>query len=190
MPSHLALLRGINVGGHGRLPMPQLREIAESLGHTEVATYIQSGNLVFTPADPSAVPAALAMRLEDAIEATAGLRPPVVVLTCDLLARAVEANPFPDEADPKRLHAVFFATAPGPGSASFVRDAEEAATAKGSRDRARYVDDVLYLHTPDGLGRSELAARLSRAKGPLTTTGAGTARNWATVTKLLGLCRG
>ena len=60
--------------------------------------------------------------------------------------------------------------------------------AKGSRDTAQFAGRALFLHTPDGFGRSELAVQLGRGRGPMAAQGAGTARNWATVTKLLALC--
>jgi uncharacterized protein (DUF1697 family) len=69
-----------------------------------------------------------------------------------------------------------------------VADALTAARAKGSPDEATFTGDVLYLHTPAGLGRSELAGQLGKARRPLSSKGSGTARNWSTVTKLLELC--
>lgn len=187
MPTHVALLRGINVGGRNRVPMPALRDVVSALGHADVSTYIQSGNVLFTPMR-KASPARLAAQLEGAIEDAFGIRPRVAVLTRDDLARTVDQNPYPDEQNPKFVHAVFFADAPGHVLSSFVSAALEAARAKGSPDEATFVDDVLYLHTPDGLGRSELAVQLGKARGPLNTKGSGTARNWSTVTKLLALC--
>jgi uncharacterized protein (DUF1697 family) len=186
MPSHVALLRGINVGGRNRVAMPALREVVSGLGHDEVSTYIQSGNVVFTPST-KAPSATLAAQLEEAIHDAFGIRPRVAVLTRDELAQAVERNPYRDESNPKFVHAVFFADAPDDAVSTFVESALDAAHGKGSPDEATIVDGVLYLHTPDGLGRSELAVQLSKARGPLNTKGSGTARNWSTVTKLLAL---
>ena len=118
------------------------------------------------------------------------MRPRVLVLTRDELAQVIRDNPYPDEPNPKAVHAVFLAEPPGPEQVAAVAEAEQKAAGKGSRDTARYVGRVLYLHTPDGFGRSELAIQLGRRAGPLSAKGAGTARNWATVTKLLGLCDG
>lgn len=167
------------------MAMADLRAIAGSLGHADVTTYIQSGNLLFTT--ERADTAALAAELEQAIAAALGIRPAVVVLTRDELAQAIQANPFPDETNPKAVHAVFAAAEPDPDTVSRVAAAERAAAERGSRDRAQFVGRVLYLHTPDGFGRSELAVRLSR-NGAMSPRGGGTARNWATVTKLLALC--
>jgi uncharacterized protein (DUF1697 family) len=184
VPTHVALLRGVNVGGRSRLPMADLRRIVSALGHTDVATYIQSGNVVFT--SDTADTAALARDLEKALAAELPLAPRVVVLTRDALAEVAGANPFPDEPDPRRVHAVFLTDDPGPGEADRVADLVRQAGARGSRDDARLVGRTLYLHTPDGFGRSVLADLMNRgsAKDAATT---GTARNWATVTKLLAM---
>jgi uncharacterized protein (DUF1697 family) len=183
MPTHVALLRGINLGGHNRVAMPALRSVVASLGHTDVATYIQSGNVVFTAADPDAAPATLAAALEEAIAAELGVRARVIVLSGAELAAASSANPYPDQQDPKRVHAIFLIDEPDADSVAFLADAQARAAAKGGRDEAAIVGRTVYLHTPDGFGRSELAKELSRPRGPAQ----GTARNWATVTKLLAM---
>lgn len=188
MPTHIALLRGINVGGHNRVSMTDLRQVFESLGHTEVATYIQSGNVVFTAGGASAGlgNAEHADALEHAIASATGVTPKVVVLTVDELEQVVRDNPFPDEPNPKCVHVVFFAHGPGPDPDA-VAGAQRQAAGRGSRDVAQVKGRTLYLHTPDGFGRSELAnLLLARARG---AAAAGTARNWSTVTKLVSLCR-
>jgi uncharacterized protein (DUF1697 family) len=188
MPTHIALLRGINVGGHNKVSMTDLRQVFESLGHTEVATYIQSGNVVFTPGGTSAAlgNAEHAGALEQAIAVATGVSPKVVVLTVDELEQVVRDNPFPDEPNPKCVHAVFFPAGAGP-DADAIAGVQRQVAERGSRDEARVKGRTLYLHTPDGFGRSELAnLLLARNRGAAAT---GTARNWATVTKLVSLCR-
>ncbi len=182
MPTHVALLRGINLGPHKRVAMPALRALVASLGHTDVATYIASGNVVFTAGAADD----LAADLEGAIAAELGVECRVVVLTCAELARAVADNPYPDEPDPRKVHAFFLTGEPGAATREHVAQAQERAAAKGSRDTAAVVGRVLYLHTPDGFGRSELAAELS--KGGKRNAAEGTARNWATVTRLRAMC--
>ena len=91
MPTHVALLRGINVGGRNRVAMADLREVVLGLGHTEVATYIQSGNVVFTSEEADT--ARIATALERAIAKHLGVRPTVVVLTRAELAQVVADNP-------------------------------------------------------------------------------------------------
>lgn len=191
MATYVALLRGINVGGHNKVAMADLRAVVSSLGHTDVATYIQSGNVVFTGAvfrGAGAEPTAVAGAIEGAIAGALGVQPRVVVLTCDELAQVVAANPYPEEADPRRLHAVFRMAGVGAGEAEAVAAAVARAAAKGSRDEARLVGRTLYLRTPDGLGRSVLAVELGRAGGALHARSATTVRNWATVCRLLAMC--
>jgi uncharacterized protein (DUF1697 family) len=184
MRTHVALLRGVNVGG-AKLAMTDLREVVASLGHDDVATYIQSGNVVFT--SPQADTAALADALEREIASRTDVQPSVVVLSRDQLAQVIAANPYPGEDNPRFLHAVFRRSEMTPGELSAVAAAEERARAKGSPDEATVIGATLYLHTPAGLGRSELAAQLSRAGGAMGARSGGTARNWATVTRLMSL---
>jgi uncharacterized protein (DUF1697 family) len=187
MPTHVALLRGINLGPHKRVSMPALRSVVAALGHSDVATYVQSGNVVFTPADPDAAPAAdLAADVEKAIAAELDVTCRVVVLPAADLARVVADNPYPDEPDPKRVHTFFLLGEPDDAMREYVAAAVRRSKERGSRDEARLVGRALYLHTPDGFGTSKLAAELSRPRGPAQ----GTARNWATVTRLLALCEG
>ncbi|MGH3768757.1 MAG: DUF1697 domain-containing protein [Pseudonocardiaceae bacterium] len=183
MPTHVALLRGINVGGRNRVAMADLRAVVTSLAHTDVATYIQSGNVVFTSTQTDTT--AIATALERAIAASLDVRPVVVVLARNELSQVVAGNPYPDETNPKCLHAAFTRGHIGPEALEAIAAAQQRATDKGSRDEAAVVGRTLFLHTPDGLGRSELAAQLSRASGPLTSA---TMRNWATVTTLLAMC--
>ncbi|MGH3613547.1 MAG: DUF1697 domain-containing protein [Pseudonocardia sp.] len=188
MPTYVALLRGINVGGRNKVAMADLRTLMVPLGHTDVVTYIQSGNAVFTSGDSDST--TLAAALERAIADTLGVRLKVVVISRAELAQVIADNPYPEETNPRCLHAVF-----GVGEVEFdgvaaPAAAEERARAKGSRDEAQVVGHTLYLRTPDGLGRSELAAQLSRAASARTGYSVGTARNWATVCKLLELCGG
>ena len=185
MATHVALLRGVNVGGV-KLAMADLREVVAGLGHTGVTTYIQSGNELFSTEREDA--AGLAAEMEAAIASALTVRPKVIVLSREELAQVVRDNPYPEEPNPKAVHAVFAAAEPDPGTVGRVAEAERAVAERGSRDRARFVGRVLYLHTPDGFGRSELAVRLSRGNGAMSARGGGTARNWATVTKLLALC--
>jgi uncharacterized protein (DUF1697 family) len=188
VPTHVALLRGINVGGRNKVAMGDLRAVMTSLGYTEVATYIQSGNVVFTSTDTDT--ALLAASIEAAIAQALEVRPRVVVVSREELGQVVRDNPYSAEANPKAVHAIFLAEDPGSDMADHVAAARREAALKGSRDTARLVGRTLFLHTPDGFGRSELAVLLARAGGPASARVAGTARNWATVTKLLALCDG
>ncbi len=188
------LLRGVNNLGGKQVAMADLREVVTSLGHTDVMTYIQSGNVLFTPllADGRTAvrtdTAALAADLERAIADGIGVRARAVVLSREELARCARDNPYPGQPDPKLLHAVFLPEVPGPGLGAWVADAERQVRAAGSRDEARLLGRTVYLHTPDGYPRSELRRVLARAGGPTSAAVAGTARNWATVSRLVELC--
>ena len=128
----------------------------------------------------------LADDLEKAIADELGVDLPCRHLSSEELARAVADNPYPDEPDPKRVHAIFLTGTAGRGGAEALAEVQDRLGEKVGRDEARIVGRTLYLHTPDGFGRSELAEVLSRRGGPAE----GTARNWATVTKLLAMCEG
>jgi uncharacterized protein (DUF1697 family) len=188
MPTHVALLRGINLGGHKKVAMAELRELMTSLGHADVATYIQSGNVVFSTDQSDN--AALAAALEEAVAATLGVTSRVVVLSRDELAQVSRDNPYPDEPNHRAVHAIFLSAEPGPEVAERVAAAQQTVAQKGSRDTAQVIGRTIYLHTPDGYGRSDLAAELVKLGQKKTDTVSGTARNWATVTKLLAMCDG
>ena len=185
MASHIALLRGINVGGRNKVAMADLRDVVAGLGHSGVATYIQSGNVLFTSDETDT--AALGKALEEAIASKLGVQPSVIVLSREELARAVRDNPYAGEPNPKLVHAVFFRGPVPPGAAEAIEAGQQRAAERGSgRDSARIVGTTLFVHTPDGFGRSELALYLlGRSASPCA---AGTARNWSTVTRLLALC--
>jgi uncharacterized protein (DUF1697 family) len=191
------LLRGVNNLGGKKVAMAELREVVTSLGHADVMTYIQSGNVLFTPRPADgrtaghaghADTAALAAELERAIADALGVRARAVVLSREELARCMHDNPYPDETNPKLLHAVLLPEIPGPSLAAWVADAGRQVRANGSRDEARLLGRAVYLHTPDGYPRSELRRVLARAGGPTSAALAGTARNWATVSRLVALC--
>jgi uncharacterized protein (DUF1697 family) len=171
----VALLRGVNVGGKSSLSMSDLRAVAESCGYEHVRTYIQSGNLVFE-APARATSATVAKQLELAIADATVVEPEVVARTRAELAAAVDGNPFASRGeDPAHLHVVFTTgqAKASLGSIDLAGYAPEEAAAVGQH---------LYLFLPSGMGRSKLAADLSRRRGST-----GTARNWRTVTKLLGM---
>jgi len=191
MASHVALLRGINVGGRNKVPMAELREVAASLGHTGVSTYIQSGNVLFSTEKTDT--GQLAAALEAAISERFGLRASVVVLSRDELARILDGNPYRDEPNPRLVHVVFLNAELPPDVLDRIGAAQAAVAAKGSRDTVQVAGQAVYLHTPDGFGTSELAqVLLSRVLSPPAKqkkqAAVATARNMATSAKLLSLC--
>lgn len=174
MATWIALLRGINVGGNNRLPMAALGAIIEAAGGRDARTYIQSGNAAFE-ADADRAPSALGAAIRDAIRAGHGFTPHVLLRDAAYLQRIVDGNPYPEAAGaPKTLHVFFLDAAPlSPDLAGLegVRSGGEAFVLDG---------DALYLHAPEGIGRSKLAVKAERLLGVPAT-----ARNWATVTALL-----
>jgi uncharacterized protein (DUF1697 family) len=181
VPTHVALLRAVNVGGV-KVTMTELRALAESLGHRDVATYIQSGNLLFTPGPGSGDAASLAAALSAAIEDSLHVRSAVIVLSRDELAEVARANPYPVAPEPRFVHVVFLPAELDDSAAATVA---AIVGRYGGTDKATLRGRALYLHTPAGYGTSELAKALLGKRSPVA---AGTARNWSTVTKLLELC--
>jgi uncharacterized protein (DUF1697 family) len=177
MNTFIALFRGINVGGNHMLPMKELKAVLTQNGCEDVQTYIQSGNVILN--SPVSDAAQLARSLSTAVSRSHGFEPRVLVLTRTELERAAAGNPFPaaDE-NPKSVHLFFLdgiPKKPDLKSLDAIKARNEAFALKGR---------VFYLHTPDGFGTSKLAARAEKLLGVEAT-----ARNWRTVTTLLGMVR-
>jgi uncharacterized protein (DUF1697 family) len=169
MKTCIALFRGINVGGKNSLPMKELVAILEDLGAGRVRTYIQSGNAVFTSKEKDVSKLAHQIQLE--IKKRRKFEPHVIVLELKDLKRAIQQNPFPEAAaEPQTLHAGFLAAAPR------KPDLEKLESLRSTSEHFRLIGRVFYLHAPDGVGRSKLAAKAERLLGePMTD------RNWKTV---------
>lgn len=168
--SFAALLRGINVGGRSKVSMPELVEVFRSLGHEEVASYIQSGNVVFRSTERGASHVATA--LEKAIEKQFALKTRVILRTHQELEAVAAGSPFAD-----KVHVVFLAEAP-------KRKAIEALDPDRSPgDRFSVIGREIYLSLPNGAGRTKVTLDwLERGLGVT-----GTQRNWNTVLKLADL---
>lgn len=184
MTRFVALLRGVNVGGV-RLAMADLRGAVEGLGHTEVATYVQSGNVTFTAED---APVTLARDLQATIERACGVTTTVVVLTAAEWGELVQRNPYPAETDGTKLHAVVAAQDYTHEQVRAATELRDAVRETGSSEDLTVLGRVMYLHLPNGMGRSKLAEKLgrSRAAGQREAT----ARNWRTVLALQERLRG
>jgi uncharacterized protein (DUF1697 family) len=169
----IALLRGINVGGARALSMKELVATLTRAGFTSVRTYIQSGNVVFRADKGTAH--SIGLQIARLIENTFGLQLPVLVLSVTELSDAIRANPYPRAiSKPGRLQLCFLSAVPGHpdfDALEKLKTPTEAYALKGK---------VFYMHTPDGAGKSKLAARAERALGVHTTC-----RNWRTVSQLL-----
>jgi uncharacterized protein (DUF1697 family) len=175
LTTYVALLRGINVGGRTKLPMADLRALMETLGHANVVTYIQSGNVVFTSA---AKEAKVASDIAAGVKQKFGYDLAVIVRTRAQLAKVVSGNPYlKSGADPSKLHVTFLAAKPS-----------AAAIAKLDPDRCPPDEFVvqgreIFMLLPNGMGRTKLTIDYFEKR--LGTPGS--ARNWNTVNKLLEL---
>jgi uncharacterized protein (DUF1697 family) len=174
----MSLLRGVNVGGHKRIKMDQLRTSLEALGFEQVKTYIQSGNVVFKTAKlPTPT---LSRRIEERLLTDFGFPVSVISRTADEMARTIQDNPFlKDRAvDPENLHLIFLADAP---SASALQKLKILTVAP---DRSRCIGKDLYLYLPNGFSQSSLMKNpLDRVLSVVTTN-----RNWKTVNTLHQMC--
>jgi uncharacterized protein (DUF1697 family) len=147
----VALLRGVNVSGAGKLPMAEFRDMLEAKGLGRVQTYIQSGNAVF---DSNLAAPALEAMIRDGIAARFGFAPETFVLTAEEIAKALTDHPF-DGADPARVHVFFLRETP-------VLDEAALRALALPGDGWQVGSRRFTLHTPDGIGRSKLAEKLAR----------------------------
>ena len=169
MPTYVAFLRAVNVGGTGKLPMSDLRALCEEAGFKNVTTYIQSGNVVFSSKlDASKTQ----QKLEKALAKKMGKPVGVHVRTPAELAAIITGNPY-KKAEPNRL-LVFFL------DAKLAKDALINLKIPG-REELQALGREVFVHYPDGMGQSKL-------KLPFVSTATG--RNLNTVQKMLELCRG
>lgn len=176
MSKRLALLRAINVSGSGILKMEDLRTLAEGLGFSEVETYLQSGNLVFEAGDRAGPEVERA--LVEALRVQRGVITDAIVKDGAGLDALISDNPLADLA--KETPSKFLVLVLGhPASPAQM---EKFAAAVEGEERFAATDAALYAHLPNGIGRSRLAALLSRASGLR-----GTGRNWNTLLALKAL---
>lgn len=177
MSRYVALLRGINVGATNRIAMPDLRRLVEGLGHEDVTTYLQSGNVVFTSAKRDG--SKLAGGIERAIADELGLTVPVLVRSDAELTAVLDGSPYADrQDDPTRLLVAFLATAPTKAKVA------ELAVPGGEHVEFTVAGREVHLHYPDGgYGRTKFTnAYLEKRLGVVATT-----RNWKSVRALRDL---
>lgn len=175
MARQVALLRGINLGPHKRVPMADLRAALERAGYGDVRTYLQSGNVVLST-DLSGDP--LARAIEELVREELGVDAAVVVRSGDELADVVRRDPFGELASDPRLYQVSFLSGEPDGGA--VQALEAAAE---HPERLVVSGREIFAWHPGGIARSPLAEALGKARLGVTAT----ARNWRTVTQLLAL---
>ncbi len=177
MNTYVAFFRGINVGGNNPLPMKELVAALESIGARKVRTYIQSGNAIYESAEKNL--ARLSEQLSTEVAKRCGFEPHVHILTLEALAKAIAENPFPEAViDPSSLHLGFLSSSPK------SPNLEKLAALRKNSERFLLAERVFYLHAPEGVGRSKLAANSEKLLGvPMTD------RNWKTVCKVMEMAR-
>lgn len=169
MDQQVILLRGINVAGHGMLPMKELSALLVKLGGKNIQTYIQSGNVVLEGAvDPEI--------FSRAIFGAKGFLPQITACSAAEFAKIAMQSPF-CEPDGKRLHIWF-------PMAEFTFDQAKADTLRTETEEIYVTADAIHLHAPGGIGRSKLAAKIEALAGVPCT-----ARNMNTVNKLLEMLK-
>ena len=165
---YIAILRGINVSGSKKLPMAELRELLSTIGLTNVKTYIQSGNAVFTADEKDQVK--LGNLISEAIKKQYDYDVPVLVKTIEQWKTAMANNPYADK-DISKQAITFLATTPT--ETTFEMNSKD--------DEFKIINSEVYLYCPNGFGRSKLTNNLFERK--LKTQA--TTRNWKTIYKLL-----
>ncbi|WP_417389605.1 DUF1697 domain-containing protein [Gimesia sp.] len=175
MNTFIAFFRGINVGGKNRLPMKELTALLEELGYQSIQTYIQSGNVIFQSRKKQI--GKMAKEISARIGETHGFEPHIILLGTEELQSAMENNPFPVK-DGKALHFFFLDTVPR------KPDLEKLQALQTRSEQFHLQDKVFYLHAPDGIGRSKLAAKVEACLGVPVT-----ARNWNTVSQIDSMLR-
>ncbi len=163
----IALIRGINVGGKHIVPMKELIKLMEAKGFVNVRSYIQSGNLVFQSAQKPKDEISLL------IEQHFGFKPDVFVLNQTDFQKAIANNPYTVD-EGKSLHFFFCDKTPTSVDYNFLD------SIKVTSESYKLIDNIFYLHTPDGIGRSKLAEKMGKAFAGVNMT----ARNLNTINKL------
>ncbi|RKQ94252.1 DUF1697 domain-containing protein [Maricaulis maris] len=169
MTTHIALLRAVNVGGTGKLPMAELKSMAVRIGFENPRTYIASGNLVF---ESNLTTAQAGEALEAALQDYAGKPVGVIMRTPDEMQAVFAANPFPD-APGNRCVVLFLDTAPPDDLSDTLKHQAGEQVVAGKRE--------IYIHYGDGMGQSKLVVPAAKT---------GTARNMNTVAKLVTMAGG
>lgn len=180
MATYISLLHGINVSGKNKIRMPDLVNALEKDGFGDVKTYIQSGNILFSYSKMST--ALISRRVETAIMHNLGLPVPAQVLTHKELSEIIASNPFISQpgTDPAKLHVTFLADDP---SATLV---EKLQAYKYHPDEIIVSGRVIYLHLPNGYGRTKFTNTFIESKLEVSAT----TRNWRTCLALEEMCIG
>ncbi len=177
METFVALFRGINVGGHNKLPMAELTAALQQLEFDNVRTYIQSGNVVFGSTETKKE--VLIKKIRELIQNKFGFDPVILLLSAGEFKKTIRDNPFLQaESEPTSLHLYFLE------SEAQNPDFQKLEKLKQNNEKFKLINKVFYLYAPDGIGRSKLAAGVEKALGVPVT-----ARNWRTVNKIMEMVK-
>jgi uncharacterized protein (DUF1697 family) len=176
MTKYISILRGINLGAHKKMAMPDLKALYENLGFTEVVTYIQSGNVVFNAPDDATD---LVQKIEQAIAAKYPFTVPVIVRKAEEWVKIVSKNPFlhQDGVDLEKMHVTFLGSTPSDVLLEKIKLLDF------SPDKFEILGQEVYLYCPIDYGHTKLSNSFFESKLKVTAT----TRNWKTVNKLLEL---
>jgi uncharacterized protein (DUF1697 family) len=175
MKTYACILRGINVGGHKKILMSDLKALFEEAGYINVSTYIQSGNVIFR--SPEEIPSdQIAEKIGKAIHRKFGFDVPVIVRTIEEMQRTVKNNPFlaEHEIDTEKLHVTLLSGIPEKKLLEAVR------TYDFPPDKFSVVDRDIFLYCPDGYGNTRFSNNFFESKLRISAT----TRNWKTIIKL------
>ncbi|MGB0896554.1 MAG: DUF1697 domain-containing protein [Flavobacteriaceae bacterium] len=177
MTNYIVLLRGINVGGHNRLSMADLRAVLSEHGYSNITTYIQSGNVLLS-ADMTCND--ISQHISHLIKTHFGYNIPVVTLTLETLQSCFQNNPYlTKEGNIKHLHVTFLDTTPLPGVVQNLN------ITTAPNETYTLQQSFIYLHTPDGFAKTKFSnLQFEKKLNTVATT-----RNWNTVTKLIALAQ-
>jgi uncharacterized protein (DUF1697 family) len=170
---YVAFLRGINLGPTNKISMPELRKMAEDLGYSDVASYINSGNLIFTSPKKAAT---LEREIASGIAKRFGNSIDVAVRTPAQLKKILAENPYPD-GSPSQVTVAFLT------KAAPVEAKKKVAAIATDAEPFTFAGSEVYVHYSNGMGRSKLAEKFSSVVGVSSTV-----RNINTVTKVLAMC--
>lgn len=175
MTRYISILRGINVSGHKLIKMDALKSMYENLGFSNVASYVQSGNLVFT--EKNTDPNILEQKISDQIKKDFGFDVPVIILTADKFKQIIDNNPFLNDSDKNEsfLHITFLSSVPNNNN-EFETIEEKAQNG----EEIVLSGDVVYLYCPNGYGNTKLSNNFLETKLKVKAT----TRNWKTTNEL------
>lgn len=175
MTRYISILRGINVSGHKLIKMDALKSMYENLGFSNVASYVQSGNLVFT--EKNTDPNILEQKISDQIKKDFGFDVPVIILTADKFKQIIDNNPFLNDSDKNEsfLHITFLSSVPNNNN-----EFETIEDKAQNGEEIVLSGDVVYLYCPNGYGNTKLSNNFLETKLKVKAT----TRNWKTTNEL------